>query len=628
ITEVIDDVAGGVVGKVDNNGLTNDNTPTIKGTATGSKVEIFDNGKSLGTTDVKDGEFEFTPKKPLADGEHEFTAKVVGSNGKHSEVSNNYEVKIDTDETANVNVTTKIHYNETFKNAGYVSGEVFRVNYGRDKSGKATLDQIEAQRAKYVGDTPNYSFKADKVWFSTDNKSGNKLAEWKTVSDNSKFKKAVETFLKDGTNQETDNGVESSIKPGINNQGSIDWEAYVYMKLNGYVYMEAGKYTLNSPGGAGEIRQYVNDKFSLQISDVKGKHVDGVSVDLMNNPNVASGDITMNIPTSGFYKLDIRFADTAYGYDSGNVQQQNGRYEHVVQQSMSSLRPMFKFVGAEGASSDLITLGNSAQIRFIDKELLEQHGFKLEDITIAKNSKEYDESQGQVVYNLETGKLKYADGYTTEVKVEVKDPTDGTPLANKEVSVTLDDGRKFTMMTNDQGIAEKSENTITGYEKVAKYGIKNHHSIDVNATDDAGNTIGLSAGSDIVVHVTNINDISSAIKGGKGHDTINLLNPEPSIDLSKVAEKFDDFEGINLKDGDKGTTLTLTAQDVLNVTNDADTVFKISGDSSDIVSGKGQWKESDEKSKAENGYKVYESTSEVNGQTIYIQIEDGVKTDF
>ncbi|MGB2552468.1 retention module-containing protein [Campylobacter sp. MOP51] len=121
-----------------------------------------------------------------------------------------------------------------------------------------------------------------------------------------------------------------------------------------------------------------------------------------------------------------------------------------------------------------------------------------------------------------------------------------------------------------------------------------------------------------------------AIYGGLGKDTL-VFNSD--IDLSKVAnldKKLDSFEAIKLgNDGASGAVkLTITAKDVFDVTDDSNTILKILGDSNDKVAGKGEWRESADQSKAEAGFKVYESVNQVDGKTIQIQIDSDIKTDF
>ncbi|MDN7528395.1 Ig-like domain-containing protein, partial [Burkholderia orbicola] len=74
IESAYDDV-GAVQGQVANHGVTDDTTPTLKGSAEpGSVVVIHDGDKAIGSTVAdRSGNWAFTPGVPLADGEHAFT---------------------------------------------------------------------------------------------------------------------------------------------------------------------------------------------------------------------------------------------------------------------------------------------------------------------------------------------------------------------------------------------------------------------------------------------------------------------------------------------------------------------------------------------------------------------------
>lgn len=89
-------------GGTQGDGLTNNNMPTIVGTAeAGTTVEVFaDSGSgpvSLGTTVVDaNGDWRFTPTTALADGMYTITAKATDAAGNVSDVSNEFELTIDT----------------------------------------------------------------------------------------------------------------------------------------------------------------------------------------------------------------------------------------------------------------------------------------------------------------------------------------------------------------------------------------------------------------------------------------------------------------------------------------------------------------------------------------------------
>ncbi|WP_213073250.1 Ig-like domain-containing protein [Acinetobacter wuhouensis] len=79
------------------NGISNDATPTIKGSAKGaSSVEIFIDGKSQGTVTVdSNGNWEFITQTDLSEGDHEFKAQFTDINQSVIS-SNSYVVTIDT----------------------------------------------------------------------------------------------------------------------------------------------------------------------------------------------------------------------------------------------------------------------------------------------------------------------------------------------------------------------------------------------------------------------------------------------------------------------------------------------------------------------------------------------------
>ncbi|KTC45105.1 hypothetical protein AO262_29315 [Pseudomonas fluorescens ABAC62] len=82
ITGVQDDF-GGEQGLIANNGSTDDNTPSLQGTAEpDSTVEVFANGVLIGKAPVNaEGIWSFTPTEPLVDGSYTFTTVTVDAAG-------------------------------------------------------------------------------------------------------------------------------------------------------------------------------------------------------------------------------------------------------------------------------------------------------------------------------------------------------------------------------------------------------------------------------------------------------------------------------------------------------------------------------------------------------------------
>ena len=97
IDSIVDDF-GDQRGVIENNGHTDDNTPTLRGTAeAGAKLEIFANGDRIGETIVNaDGTWSFTPSPALDDGEYSFTTVASDGSGNAGLPSDPYIVTIDT----------------------------------------------------------------------------------------------------------------------------------------------------------------------------------------------------------------------------------------------------------------------------------------------------------------------------------------------------------------------------------------------------------------------------------------------------------------------------------------------------------------------------------------------------
>ncbi|AZC39836.1 EF hand domain/PKD domain protein [Pseudomonas chlororaphis subsp. piscium] len=95
--ELTDDV-GSITGAIVDGTVTDDNTPTLDGTAEpGSTVIVSDNGVEIGEAEVgEDGSWSFTPETPLEDGEHSISTVVVDEAGNRSPESDPIDFVVDT----------------------------------------------------------------------------------------------------------------------------------------------------------------------------------------------------------------------------------------------------------------------------------------------------------------------------------------------------------------------------------------------------------------------------------------------------------------------------------------------------------------------------------------------------
>jgi|AGFS01.1.fsa_nt_gi hypothetical protein len=103
LDSVVDDVEP-IVGVIENHGVTNDDQPTLNGTATAdSLVNIYDNGKLLGSVMADaQGNWSYTTDA-LSDGEHSFTATVTTISGESAPTAE-WAITVDTIAPAPVDI--------------------------------------------------------------------------------------------------------------------------------------------------------------------------------------------------------------------------------------------------------------------------------------------------------------------------------------------------------------------------------------------------------------------------------------------------------------------------------------------------------------------------------------------
>ena len=186
IKEIVDNVAGGVENGDVKGKVTNDNTPTLKGSAeAGADIKVFVDGKIAGTTKAGfDGSWEFTPRTKLSDGEHKF---VVEATDKLGHSAKSIEASVDIDTTIG---NPKVRFVEDTNNDGVLS--------------VAEVAAIKDGKAHWVIDIPtDGSVKAGDVIQSIDGK-GNWV----------KFVEITDEMIKDGRFEATFNVGINKLKDG------------------------------------------------------------------------------------------------------------------------------------------------------------------------------------------------------------------------------------------------------------------------------------------------------------------------------------------------------------------------------------------------------------------------------
>ncbi|WP_103590432.1 retention module-containing protein [Campylobacter concisus] len=230
----------------------------------------------------------------------------------------------------------------------------------------------------------------------------------------------------------------------------------------------------------------------------------------------------------------------------------------------------------------------------------------------------------KITIDMVTGKYEY-------------NPNADLAKAGKEESVEIK--YSVTDADGDSVSATTTINTngIAGFDHI-KYGTMNGDTLNGTSGNDAilggmGNDyidgkgghdalLGGEGNDSIVYH----ND-AKILDGGDGSDTLVIKHNIDFSNISGLDGKVSNFERIDLGKG--GTSdaieMTIRAEDVLDITDNKNTILKIDGDAHDTVKG-GNWKVTHDVA-ADSGYTAYEGTTE-KGQTIYIQINNEIKTDF
>lgn len=140
IIGIVDD-EGRITGTVSDQTITDDNRPTISGTAeANATVVVYDKGREIGSTKVAaDGSWSFTPEVPLADGLHILSYSAVDRAGNASQQTDVTEFVVDTR-------PDKINIFVADDNVGRVQGEIFTDSITDDSTptlmGSATAGGI------------------------------------------------------------------------------------------------------------------------------------------------------------------------------------------------------------------------------------------------------------------------------------------------------------------------------------------------------------------------------------------------------------------------------------------------------------------------------------------------------
>ena len=205
---------------------------------------------------------------------------------------------------------------------------------------------------------------------------------------------------------------------------------------------------------------------------------------------------------------------------------------------------------------------------------------------------------------------------------------------------------KYTDPDNHHALTKTATHTLSAeditkgvFEQSLDINARSAYDLEVKATLKTSDSDGLESKSyepykPLHIGVENYTvkfDASKDMKGGEGHDDT-LVFDKQIVDLRGITNlnsKVESFENLELKGK---TEIKFNAQNILDITDNPDTVLKIKGGDVDANGNKitkvdlgGKW--NPEHPNDTNGFKGYSSIDQVNGKTIHIQIDDKIHTD-
>ena len=655
ITEVIDDVVGGIVnGNIKDNdvvvngvtkkGLTNDSTPTFKGKADpNSVVELYDGTTKIGsTTTDKFGNWSITPATPLGEGAHSITASSPATNA----------IKASDPATITVDTSTKVTLDSVIDDVtgGVVNGNV--------KGNDVTVDG-KILKGLTNDNTPTLSGKAEAgstvEIFDGTNKIGQVEAKgdgsWKfevgTPLSDGEHELKVKTTDKAGNTAEAApvtitvdtkiNNMKLEFIEDRNNDGKFSWSENVTNENPGRI---AWKIDLPKDGSVkvgDELYYTVKSNYMIEQN---GKLV----------PAWTSAPDTRRVVT----QEDI---DKGYmGWKATN-QDQETKIVGIFGKNASG-----RYVEAEAYFVD--KAGNKSQVTK-DKVVFDFTTTKIDgdaiwqtnqigisrphninasnlqnDIDLDRN-RNFEITAKRIVKgaHVTTGDgddvITVVDGWGGRINnhssVNLGDGANMLSVAKDIDSSTVKGGDGIDVVNVGHWIREYSDINLGNGDNQLIVGNQILNSTITTGSgndtvkvgrDIVGTTVKLGAGNDTLeVGNGNITDNllnKSDIDGGVGYDKLTITNPGTNINLSNIASQAHNFEELNISNKDQNTTLSVKLSDVLSLT-DNDNTLKITADAGDKVEFKDAgWK----KGESTNGYTTY--TNDTGGRTVTVEIKDEV----
>ena len=639
ITEVIDDVAGGidhgnvkdndvVVNGVTKKGLTNDSTPTFNGKADpNSVVELYDGTTKIGsTTTDKFGNWSITPVTPLGEGAHSIIASSPATNA----------IKASDPATITVDTSTKVTFDSVTDDVagGVVNGNV--------KGNDVTVDG-KTLKGLTNDNTPTLSGKAEagstvEIFDGT-----NKIGQVEAKADGS-WKFEVSTPLSDGehelkvkTTDKAGNTAEAApvtitvdtkvtnLKvewiDDLNNDGKFSWSENLnpehagriawkaYLPNDGTVKVgDVMHYMWGGPGATGELT------YTIKAEDIAKGYVGFVKQNMIQGTweHIPFGkdsdgkvfeawayltDAAGNKGSTGKDKIVFDFSDAPTVINASAIYGTN-RTGLLLDGNPKSANAVNIEAQGEAVELDVKTFTHRADVKLGDgDDIVTVHksgGVWGDMVEGSKLNLGNGDNILKVETNIDRASVIAGDGYDN-VKV------DGY-ITNRS-HVNLGDGNNtLTVGTN---IDHSTVETRSGNDTVIVGNYIHNSTIKLGAGDDS-------------LTIAKSDMQGNDIDGGTGYDKLAITNPGTSINLDSIADHAHNFEELNISNKSQNTTLSVKLSDVISLT-DGDNTLKITADAGDKVEFKDTgW----QKGASTDGYTAY--TNDTSGTTVTVEIKDEV----
>ena len=204
---------------------------------------------------------------------------------------------------------------------------------------------------------------------------------------------------------------------------------------------------------------------------------------------------------------------------------------------------------------------------------------------------------------------------------------------------------KYTDPDNHHALTKTATHTLSAeditkgvFEQSLDINARSAYDLEVKATLKTSDSDGLESKSyepykPLHIGVENYTvkfDASKDMKGGEGNDTLVFDGDKVNFNnISNLDSKVESFENLELKGK---TEIKFNVQNILDITDNPDTVLKIKGGDVDANGNKITKVDLDHKWDRDSnydasGFKGYSSIDQINGKTIHIQIDDKIHTD-